>query len=64
MVTLKLVISGKHVHRIHGTGIFACIWLKFTVNVLVNIPYINPMRYIDCAAYIMYMLNASSLQKK
>ena len=52
MVTLKLVISGKHVHRIHGTGIFACIWLKFTVNVLVNIPYIDPMRYRFCNVYV------------
>ena len=30
-------------HRIHGTGIFTYIWLRFMVNVGRNMPYMDPM---------------------
>ena len=30
-------------HRIHGTCLFTYIWLKFIVNVFVNLPYVDPL---------------------
>ncbi len=52
-------------HRIHGTGLFTCIWFNFLVNVgTVNVPYMDPMGLVFLSPSLLRFMLQGCKQEK